>query len=227
MRCATGSPTWFPEGLDVAEQASLAAFMHRHQGRLAKELLGAFETTPRPAFVPEQWRDVAWSDRMIPIDCGEALEGIDLQAHVLQALNVEPGHRVLEVGTGTGYTAALMAKLSARVTTIERFRTLAEAARQRFEEMRIASITLRHGDGSNGLHSHGPYDRIIVWSAFESLPRTFVDQLATNGIMIAPVGTGEDEQELAKLTKVGSRFEREDIARVRFQPIARSVAARI
>lgn len=205
----------------------LTAFLKRQRGRLSPELAAAFQTVPREEFLSADLNDVAWSDRMLPLDCGEAIEGVDLQALVMQALGVEPGHRVLEVGTGSGFTAALMARLSARVTTIERFRTLAETARNRFEALGLTSITQRHADGSNGLHANGPYDRIVVWAAFDNLPRIFVDQLATNGVMIAPIGPDEGVQELAKLSKVGSRFEREDIAHVRFQPITRSVAAKI
>lgn len=203
----------------------LAAFFLRQRGRLSRELASAIETTPRDQFLPAQWQDCAWSDRMVPIECGEAVEGVDLQAAVIMALGIEPAHRVLEIGTGTGYTAALMARLSARVTTIDRFKTLCENARQRFEMLQLSGITVRHADGSNGLASQGPYDRIVVWAAFESLPRTFVDQLATNGVMVAPVGPAEEEQDLARLSKVGSRFEREDFARVRLQPVARSIAA--
>ncbi len=211
----------------MSEREGLAAFLLRQRGRMSKELVAAIEATPRASFLPEAWRDLAWTDRMLPIDCGEVIEGVDLQALVIQALAIEPGQRVLEVGTGSGFTAALMARLSARVTTIERYRTLADAARDRFEAMGLTSVTLRHADGSNGLHANGPYDRIVVWTSFETLPRTFADQLATNGIMVAAIGPPEGVQELAKLTKVGSRFEREEIARVRFQPIARSVAARL
>jgi protein-L-isoaspartate(D-aspartate) O-methyltransferase len=211
----------------TAGREGLAAFFLRQRGRLSKELAAAFESTPRDHFLPPQWEDCAWSDRMVPIECGEAIEGVDLQAEVITALGIEPAHRVLEIGTGTGYTAALMARLSARVTTVERYRTLCENAKQRFEAQQLSSINVRHADGSNGLAAQGPYDRIVVWSAFESLPRTFVDQLATNGVMVAAIGPAEDEQDLARLSKVGSRFERDDFTRVRFQPIARSIAANI
>lgn len=203
----------------------LAAFFLRQRGRLSKELASAFEATPREPFVPMQWQEWAWSDRMVPIDCGETIEGVDIQAAVLAALGIEPAHRVLEIGTGSGYTAALMARLSARVTTIERYRTLCETARQRFEALQLSGITVRHGDGSSGLSAQGPYDRIVVWSSFDSLPRVFVDQLATNGVMVAAIGPAEGEQELARLSKVGSRFERDDFARVRWQPIAHAAAA--
>lgn len=197
----------------------------RGHGSVPHALIEALEATPRRGFVPGQWQEVSWSDRMIPIACGEAIEGTDLQASVLTALQIEPGHRVLEIGTGSGYTAAIMARMAARVVTIERFRTLADDARRRLEALGIFNVVIRHGDGSNGAAAEGPFDRIVAWAAFESLPRTFSDQLATNGIMIAPIGPGEGEQELAKLTKVGSRFDREDIAHVRLQPIAKGVAS--
>lgn len=209
----------------TAGREGLAAFFLRQRGRLSKELATAFETTPRGQFLPPQWEECEWSDRTVPIDCGEAIESVDLQAAVITALGIEPAHRVLEIGTGTGYTAALMARLSARVTTVDRFKTLCENAKQRFDALQLSGITVRHADGSNGLASQGPFDRIIVWAAFESLPRIFVDQLATNGVMVAAIGPAEDEQDLARLGKVGSRFERDDLARVRFQPIARSIAS--
>lgn len=203
------------------------AFFQRHRGRLSSELAAAFEATPRASFLAPAYANAAWTSGMLPIECGEAIESVDLQALVLQSLGVEPGHRVLEVGTGSGFTAALMARLSARVTTVERFRTLASLAVSRFEALGLTGVTVHHADGSNGFHMNSPYDRIIVWAAFDTLPRSFADQLATNGVMIAPIGPDDGEQELAKLSKVGSRFEREDIARVRLQPIARAIAARL
>ncbi len=132
---------------------------------------------------------------------------------------------MLEVGTGSGFTAAVMARLGGRVVTVDRYKTLAEQAKQRFEALGITNAFARQADGSNGLPGDGPFDRIVVWAAFDSLPRAFVDQLSTGGIMIAPIGPAEDEQVLAKLTKIGSRFEREDIAKVRLQPIVKGLAA--
>src|SRR5690606_14735803 len=125
------------------------------------------------------------------------------------------GLRVLEIGTGSGYTAAVMSRLAGRVVTLERYKTLINQARARYEALGIQNVQIRHVDGANGLPGEGPFDRIVVWAAFESLPRAFVDQLAIGGIMIAPIGPAEAPQELARLTKVGSRFEREDIGQVR------------
>ena len=157
---------------------------------------------------------------MVPIECGEAIEGVDLQAAVIAALEVQPGHRVLEVGTGSGFTAAVMARLGGRVVTLDRYKDAGRAgAASASRRSGIANAFVRQADGGNGLPGEGPFDRIVAWAAFDSLPRPFVDQLSTSGIMIAPIGPAEGEQVLAKLTKIGSRFEREDIATVRLQPI--------
>jgi len=163
---------------------------------------------------------------MLPIECGEAMEGADLQAAVIAALAIEPGNRVLEIGTGSGFTASVMARLAGRVVTIDRYKTLVEQARQRFEALGITNAIARQADGSNGLND-GPFDRIVVWAAFDSLPRFLLDQLSSGGVVIAPIGPEEGEQVLAKLTKVGSRFEREDIGVVRFQPILPGLASKL
>jgi protein-L-isoaspartate(D-aspartate) O-methyltransferase len=210
------------------DREAFAAFMLRMRGKgiASKELIAAFESTPRRTFVPSQWQSAAaWSDRMAPIECGEAIEGVDLQAKLIAALELSNSHRVLEVGTGSGFTAAVMARLGGRVITLERYRTLAELARQRFEKLGLANVVARHADGANGLPGEGPFDRIVAWTAFDGLPRPFVDQLSSGGIMITPIGPAEGEQVLAKLTKVGSRFDRVDIGMVRLQPVAKGVAA--
>ena len=209
------------------DREGFAAFLLRLRGKgiVAKNLIAAFEATPRRSFLSDRWQSVAWAEGMIPIECGEAIEGVDLQAEILDSLVIEPGHRVLEIGTGSGYTAAVMARLAARVVTVERYKTLTEQARQRFEALAITNAFVRQADGSSGLASEGPFDRIVAWAAFDSLPRGFVDQLSSGGVMIAPIGPDEGEQVLARLTKIGSRFEREDIGKVRLQPIARSIAA--
>jgi protein-L-isoaspartate(D-aspartate) O-methyltransferase len=209
------------------DRESFAAFLLRLRGKGigSKELTAALEATPRHMFLPGQWQSVGWSERMVPIECGEAIEGADLQATVIAALELNNGHRVLEVGTGSGFTAAVMGRLAARVITLDRYKTLVEQARQRFEKLGLANVIARYADGANGLPGEGPFDRIIAWTAFDGLPRPFVDQLSSGGIMIAPIGPGDGVQVLAKLTKVGSRFERTDIANARLQPIMKGVAA--
>jgi protein-L-isoaspartate(D-aspartate) O-methyltransferase len=209
------------------DREGFAAFLLRLRGKGAvpKALIAAIEATPRRGFMAAQFGNIAWTDRMLPIECGEAIEGADIQAAVIAAMAVEPGHRVLEIGTGSGYTAAVLSRLAARVVSVERYKTLAEQARQRFEALGITNVIVRHADGSHGLPNEGPFDRIVVWAAFESLPRFLLDQLSSGGVVIAPIGPEEGEQVVAKLTKVGSRFEREDIGIVRLQPILPGVAA--
>ena len=211
----------------MTDRERFAAFLMRmrSKGMADANLLDAFEATPRRGFVPAAYAEAAYSDRTVPIDCGEVIEGLDLQATVLHALNIDPAHRVLEVGTGSGFTAAVMSHMAQRVTTAERFKSLCESARSRMEALRITNVAIRHADASNGLNGEGPFDRIVVWAAFDALPRAFVDQLATGGVMICPIGPAEGEQVLAKLSKVGSRFEREDIMNVRFQPLGNALAA--
>ncbi|UVK52481.1 protein-L-isoaspartate(D-aspartate) O-methyltransferase [Mesorhizobium sp. AR02] len=213
--------------LPIDDREGFAAFLLRLRGRgtVPKALIAAFEATPRRGFLAPHFHQIAWSDRMLPIECGEAIEGADMQAAVIAALAIEAGNRVLEIGTGSGYTAAVMSRLAARVVTVDRYKTLVEQARQRFEALGIGNVIVRQTDGSGGLPAEGPFDRIVAWAAFDSLPRFLLDQLSSGGIVIAPIGPEEGEQVLAKLTKVGSRFEREDIGLVRLQPILRSVAA--
>ncbi|RWC30326.1 protein-L-isoaspartate(D-aspartate) O-methyltransferase [Mesorhizobium sp.] len=213
--------------LPIDDREGFAAFLLRLRGRgtVPKALIAAFEATPRRGFLAAQFHSIAWSDRMLPIECGEAIEGADMQAAVIAALAIEEGNRVLEIGTGSGYTSAVMSRLAGRIVTADRYKTLVEQARQRFEALGIGNVIVRHADGSGGLPNEGPFDRIVAWAAFDSLPRFLLDQLSSGGIVIAPIGPEEGEQVLAKLTKVGSRFEREDIGLVRLQPILRSVAA--
>ena len=211
----------------LTDRERFASFLMRVRSRGITDarLLDAFEATPRRGFVPAAFADSAYSDRTVPIDCGEVIEGLDLQAAVLHALAIEDNHRVLEVGTGSGFTAAVMAHLALRVTTAERYRSLCEQAKPRFEALRIPNITVRHADGRNGLNGEGPFDRIVVWAAFDGMPRAFVDQLATNGVMVCAIGPEDGEQVLVRLSKIGSRIEREDLKTVRFQPLAAALAA--
>lgn len=211
------------------DREAFAAFLLRlrSKGIASKELVAAFEATPRRGFIPARWQNVTWSERMIPIECGEALEGADLQAMIINSLAIEAGNRVLEIGTGSGYTAAVMSRLAGRVTTVERYKTLIDLARQRLEALAITNVSVRHLDGVNGLPGEGPFDRIVVWTAFEDLPRSFADQLSSGGTMITAIGGSEEPQLLTRLTKVGSRFDRVDLGYVRLQPMLPGIAAAI
>jgi protein-L-isoaspartate(D-aspartate) O-methyltransferase len=211
------------------EREGLAAFLLRMRaaGIGDKTLFAAIEATPRRSFVPAQWHNAVWSSRMIPIDCGETVEGLDLQARAIAALGLAPGHRVLEIGTGSGYTAAVMARLVARIVSLERYKRLIDQARLRLQALGISNVIVRQADGAGGLAAEGPFDRVVSWAAFEDHPRQFVDQLSTSGVMVCPIGPAQGEQCMVRLTKLGSRFERENLARVRLQPLAAGIAAAI
>ncbi len=211
------------------DREGFAAFLLRARatGLSDRNLIAAIEATPRRSFVPPQWQADCWSKGMLPIECGEAIEGIDLQARALASLDIQPGQKVLEIGTGSGFTAAVMGRLSGRVLSVERFKTLVEGARQRLEALQITNVMVRQADGRDGAAADGPFDRIIAWATYPELPRQLADQLSTGGVMIAPIGRPEEPQALARLAKVGSRFERLDLGAVRLQPIAEGLSQAI
>lgn len=211
----------------LTEREGFAAFVLRMRARGVSDqrLFSAIEATPRMTFVGPYGADIAYGDRTIPIECGETIEGLDLQATLIAALELDGRQRVLEIGTGSGYTAAVMARLSARVLTLDRYKGLVEQANSRFAALEIGNVAARRADGTSLPHGEGPFDRIIVWAAFDSLPRHYAEHLTSGGVMIAPVGPGDDVQTMLKLRKTGSRFEREDLATVRLQPLLEGVAA--
>jgi protein-L-isoaspartate(D-aspartate) O-methyltransferase len=211
----------------MSEREGFAAFVLRMRGAGLSDqrLMSALEATPRMSFVSGNHGNAAYNRGILPIECGEFIEGLDLQAQLIKALELEPSHRVLEIGTGSGFTAAVMARLSGRVLSLERYRTLVELARQRLQALKIENCVIKHADGRLALASDGPFDRIIVWSAFDAMPRHFVDLLSSNGVLIAPIGPVDGEQTIARLTKTGSRFDQQDLMRVRFLPLSEGVSS--
>jgi protein-L-isoaspartate(D-aspartate) O-methyltransferase len=136
-----------------------------------------------------------------------------------EQLEVGPEHHVLEVGTGSGYQAAVLSRLARDVVTVERYRTLAEAARRRLEKLGYGNVRVVLGDGLAGVPAHAPYERVIVTAAAETIPQPLVDELADGGILVLPLGPHHDAQRIVKLTKTADGIAREDLIWVRFVPL--------
>lgn len=210
----------------LSDQEGFASLVLRMRARGINDprLFSAIEATPRQNFLASTWSHLAYSTRTVPLDCGEYIEGIDEQARILAALNLEPGHRVLEIGTGSGFTAAVMSMLAGRVTTMERYRKLCDHALQQFVALKRENVVVKHTDGRHGIGG-GPFDRILLWLACEEIPHHLVDMLATHGVLIAPIGPAEGTQVITRISKVGSRFEHEELMQVRYQPFIEGVSA--
>ncbi len=191
----------------------------RRRGIADAAVLRALDEVPREEFVTPDYGDAAYADQALPIDCGQTISQPYVVAYMTEQLAVLPEHHVLEVGTGSGYQAAVLSRLARDVVTVERYRTLAEAARRRLEKLGYGNVTVLLGDGLAGVPSHAPYDRIIVTAAAESIPQPLVDELAEGGILVLPLGPHHDAQRIVKLTKTEHGIEREDLIWVRFVPL--------
>ncbi|MBC8131022.1 MAG: protein-L-isoaspartate(D-aspartate) O-methyltransferase [Rhizobiaceae bacterium] len=207
------------------DREDLAAFLLRLRAQhiSVPRLDEVVEAVPRRMFLRSGMK-TAYGDRSVPIDCGETMPGASASVALVHALRVEPASRILEVGTGSGYLTALLAKLGARVTTLDRYRRLLKAADERLKACGITNAVLVHEDGREGYPDAAPYDRIIVHASCETLPRAFLEQLAQHGQIVCALGPGGGRQTLVRLQKVGSRLEREDLGHVRYQPLAAGIA---
>jgi len=191
----------------------------RRRGISDQAVLRAMDEVPREHFVESDYLDSAYADHALPIACGQTISQPYVVAYMTEQLGVRPHHRVLEVGTGSGYQAAVLSRLAREVVTIERYRTLAEAARNRLKTLGIDNVEVVVGDGFAGVAARAPYDRIMVTAAAEHIPDALVDQLAEGGIMLLPLGPHTGPQAIVKLTKTNEGFTREHLIGVRFVPL--------
>ena len=208
---------------------ALAKFLLRLRSRGITDhnVLSAFEKIPRKNFVPIIHITEAYAPGQMPIECGQNMTAVSMVARILSALELDQQHRVLELGTGTGYQTALLSCLSAKVTTVERYRTLHEKAGTRIEQLGLDNVIVKLMDGSQGGPELGISDRIVANFAFEEIPRDFIDNIASNGIMIAPIGPAGEEQMMKKFLKIGSRLEVQDLFPVRTQHAIRGISRAI
>ena len=191
----------------------------RKRGISDAAVLRAMDQVPREHFVASSFIESAYADQALPIACGQTISQPYVVAYMTEQLGVAPHHRVLEVGTGSGYQAAILSRLAREVISMERYRTLAEAARIRLATLGYDNVEVRVGDGLLGVPEGAPFDRIIVTAAAEKVPDNLVAQLADGGVMILPLGPHSGSQRLVKLTKQNLTYEQEDLIAVRFVPL--------
>lgn len=211
----------------MVEKEGFAALVLRlrSEGISDLDLLTAVEQTPRSLFVPASAAEDAYSSRTVPIDCGAFMEGADLAVRLLYRLQVKPGQRVLEIGSGSGFTSAVLGRLAERVLTVDRYRTLVAGAQARLDKLGLRNVVVRQADGINGMPGEGTFDRILVTGAFTSMPRFYAEQLVSGGTMIAPLMVDDGTCLMVRLSKTGSRFEREDLFPVPYLPLVPQIAA--
>jgi protein-L-isoaspartate(D-aspartate) O-methyltransferase len=189
----------------------------RARGIHDEAVLAAMERVPRHLFVPESWRLRAYDDTPLPIGSGQTISQPYVVAYMTEALQVAPDEDVLEIGTGSGYQAAVLAELARRVYSIEIVPELAAGARRVLAEAGYDNVEVREGNGHFGWPGRAPFPRIVVTAAPPEIPRTLVDQLAVGGRMVLPVGVGAQEIVIVSLTADGVREER--ALPVRFVPM--------
>lgn len=209
---------------DLREKKMAFIFALRQAGLRDKAILDALEATPRDLFLDGVFRARAWEDIPLPISCGQTISQPSVVGHMTLALEVTPRCKVLEVGTGSGYQAAILSLLARRVYSVERHRPLARQARKVIEALDRHNVTILTGDGTSGLPEQAPFDRIIVTAAAEDPPAVLLDQLKPGGIMILPVGQSDTVQHLIKVIKTPTGLEYSELGDVRFVPLLEGVA---
>ena len=191
----------------------------RRSGIADTRLLAALERVPRELFVPDAFLDQAYVDTALPIGYGQTVSRPLIVARMLQALEVGERMKVLEIGTGSGYQAAVLAQLCRRLYTVERHREFLGGAQKRFTHLGLHNITTLPGDGAKGWPGQAPFERIIVSAAAAKIPEALVGQLAPGGLMVLPSGTSGREQELLRIRRTDDGFETESLGAVRFVPL--------
>jgi protein-L-isoaspartate(D-aspartate) O-methyltransferase len=205
--------------MTLAERQMQFLFALRSKGVTDGRVLTAMEKTDRAMFVKGHFADRAYEDMPLPIACGQTISQPSVVGLMTQALQVNPRDKVLEVGTGSGYQAAILSHLARRVYTVDRHKPLIDYARATFQALDITNLTAFTADGSHGLPEQAPFDRILVTAAAEDPPGPLLAQLKVGGIMVLPVGQSDSVQSLIRVTRNDTGFEYEELRPVRFVPL--------
>lgn len=197
----------------------------RKNGIVDTNVLSSIERIAREIFIPPTFHDQAYEDTALPIGLGQTISQPMVVASMTQALKLNDRHKVLEVGTGSGYQAAILSRLCRRVYSIERHEPLLRRAEEKFQELRLHNITTKLGDGMKGWIEQKPFDRIIVTAAArETAPPDLLDQLSIGGILIIPMGKDKSSQFIYRITRTEEGYESEQMMPVRFVPLLPNVA---
>jgi protein-L-isoaspartate(D-aspartate) O-methyltransferase len=191
----------------------------RSRGISSQQVLDALERVPRHEFVPEQYQSQAYADHPLPIGHGQTISQPYIVALMSELLQLEAGDRVLEVGTGSGYQAAILAEIIDQVYTVEIIEALATQARERLDRLGYDNVEVLHADGYFGWPEHAPYDAIIVTAAPDHIPQPLVQQLADGGKLVIPVGPPGGYQTLWEITKEGEEITKRNVTGVLFVPL--------
>jgi protein-L-isoaspartate(D-aspartate) O-methyltransferase len=191
----------------------------RSKGVTDARVLTAMEQVNRADYIKGTFADRAYEDMPLPIACGQTISQPSVVGLMTQALQVSPRDKVLEIGTGSGYQAAILSKLARRVYTVDRYRRLVHAARAVFEANDITNITTFTADGSHGFAEQAPFDRILLTAAAEDPPGPLLAQLRVGGIMVLPVGQSDAVQSLIRVTRLETGYEYDELRSVRFVPL--------
>ena len=191
----------------------------RRGGVSDARVLGIIEKTPRDLFIDPVFWDQAYENVALPIDNGQTVSQPLIVGQMTELLELGEREKVLEIGTGSGYHTAILARLVRRVFTIERHRDLLRAAERRFEQLNLRNIITRFADGSKGWPEQAPFDRILITAACPELPNALLKQLAPGGVLVGPIGEAYREQRLVRIRRVEDGLESEDHGPVRFVPL--------
>uniref|UniRef100_UPI004047C09F protein-L-isoaspartate(D-aspartate) O-methyltransferase n=1 Tax=Yoonia sp. TaxID=2212373 RepID=UPI004047C09F len=197
----------------------------RSKGVTDTRVLTAMERVDRAAFVKGIFSDRAYEDMPLPISCGQTISQPSIVGIMTQALNVTNRDKVLEIGTGSGYQAAILAQLARRVYTVDRYKRLVNEARAIFTAQDITNITAFTADGSHGYSEQAPFDRILLTAAAEDPPGPLLQQLRVGGIMVLPVGQSDTVQSLIRVTRLETGYDYEELRSVRFVPLLEGLGA--
>lgn len=195
----------------------------RQHGVTDRRVLEAMEATPREVFVERAFRDRAFEDRPLPIACGQTISQPAIVGMMIQALQITPRCKVLEVGAGSGYVCAILSRLARRVYGIERHKVLALEARERISRLGLGNVTIRSGDGTRGWPEQAPFDRILISAAADDTPAILLEQLRPGGIMVLPVGQTDEVQQLIKIEKTDNGPAYSELCDVLFVPLIEGV----